>query len=272
MTEPTTASVKSAERVLEILDLLTAEARPMSFTELLSALGYPRSSLHALMHTICATGWVEMSNDGHSYQLGIRAWEAGSTYMGATSLVERAKPCMVELRRRLDETVQLAILDGRSTVYLAKEEGRQVLTLASSVGRRLEAHATGLGKVLLADLDPDEVRDRYRNYPLQRFTDRTITDLNALQHELIRIKKRGFGADNEEYTPGVRCAAAPVMDSTGSVVAAMSVSVPTVRASVLREATPLLLEQTALLSAALGYRPLRIAPQRTLRPREAHAR
>lgn len=264
MKESGSASVKSAERVLEILDLLTSEARPLTFSELLAILQYPRSSLHALMHTICATGWVEWDESTHCYRLGIRAWEAGATYLGATTLVERARPYMVEIRRRLDETVQLAILDGRSAVYLAKEEGRHVLTLASSVGRRLEAHATGLGKVLLADLSPDELMERYRGGPLQRFTDRTITELSDLQLELGRIRKRGFGADNEEYTPGVRCAAAPVRDSSGTVIAAISVSVPTVRAAVLREATPLLLEQANLLSGALGYRPLGMAAHRAL--------
>jgi DNA-binding IclR family transcriptional regulator len=250
----TSQAVKSAERTLEILDLLTTADRPMTFTEIGRALNYPRSSLHSLLHTMADRHWLEAADSGRAYALGIRAWEAGRTYLRAISLADRSLPYMERLRDRLDETVQLAILDGRHNVYVAKATGSQRLILASEVGRRLEAYATGLGKVLLAGLSEDELESRLKGVDMERFTPNTIRNLASLKRELQIIRKRGYGIDDEEYTLGVRCVAAPVRDSSGSVIAAMSVSVPTVRDAVLRKDGPrLLLESVDQLSRALGY-------------------
>jgi len=247
-------AVKSAERTLEILDLLTTADRPLTFTEIGNALSYPRSSLHSLLHTMADRHWLEAADSGRAYALGIRAWEAGRTYLRAISLADRSLPYMERLRDRLDETVQLAVLDGRYNVYVAKATGSQRLILASEVGRRLEAHATGLGKVLLAGLSEDELESRFKGVVMERHTSNTISDLPALKRELQVIRKRGYGRDDEEYTLGVECVAVPVRDSSGSVIAAMSVSVPTVRGAVLRKDGPrLLLESANQLSRALGY-------------------
>src|SRR5260370_10769447 len=148
-------AVKSAERTLEILDLLTTADRPLTFTEIGNALSYPRSSLHSLLHTMADRHWLEAADSGRAYALGIRAWEAGRTYLRAISLADRSLPYMDSLRDRLDETVQLAVLDGRYNVYVSTATGRQRLILASEGGQRLEAHAPGLGKVLLAGLSEE---------------------------------------------------------------------------------------------------------------------
>lgn len=253
-------AVKSAERTLEILDLLTTADRPLTFTEIGRALSYPRSSLHSLLHTMADRHWLETADSGRAYALGIRAWEAGRTYLRAISLADRALPYMERLRDRLDETVQLAILDGRYNVYVAKATGSQRLILASEVGRRLEAHATGLGKVLLAGLPNDQLEKRFKGVVMERFTKNTIKDLPSLKRELRTIRERGYGTDDEEYTLGVACVAAPVRDSAGSVIAAMSVSVPMVRGAVLRKGGPrLLLDAADGLSKALGYQSTKAA-------------
>ncbi|MGH2391198.1 MAG: IclR family transcriptional regulator, partial [Chloroflexota bacterium] len=104
------------------------------------------------------------------------------------------------------------------------------LRLQSEVGRRLYAHGTGLGKVLLAALPEAECRTRLRDRTLPSFTPRTITDLTRLLDDLAHVRTRGFALDDEEYTPGLRCVAVPVHDHHGAVVAAMSVSIPVMRA------------------------------------------
>jgi DNA-binding IclR family transcriptional regulator len=254
---PASASVKSAQRALAIIELLTRTERPLTFRHLEETLRYPRSSLHGLLHTLLTGGWLELDDPSRTYTLGIRAWEAGKAYLRATSLAQRAMPYLSRVRDAMDETVQLAILDGRYNVYVAKVDGTQRLVLASEVGRRLEAHATGLGKVLLAGLPVAEIDRRLAGVSLERFTPNTIADIRALKRELDRTRRRGYGLDNEEYTMGVRCIAVPVRDHTGQVVAAMSVSVPTVRfdARRRRQALPLVQKAARDLSLALGYGP-----------------
>jgi DNA-binding IclR family transcriptional regulator len=163
---------------------------------------------------------------------------------------------MERVRDALQETVQLATLDGRYNVYLAKIQGSQRLVLVSEVGYRLEAHATGLGKVLLAGLDPGERARRLGSVSLESFTTNTITDHRLLEEELQRVDRLGYALDNEEYTVGVRCVAVPIRDHTGQVVAAMSISAPTVRFSpeLQQNALRLLKSAAADVARALGYR------------------
>lgn len=248
--------VKSAERALAILELLTRHERPMTFTEIGQALQYPRSSLHGLLRTLVERGWAEFDPDQRAYSLGIRTLEAGNVYTRALGLVERALPLMERIRDTIDETVQLAVLDGLQNVYVAKVDGRQTLTLASEVGRRLPAHATGVGKVLLAGLSQEELEKRLAGVTLEAVTSRTITDKNLLREHLKHVRQRGFAVDNEEYTVGIRCVAVPIFDFSRHVVAAMSVSVPAIRFTPghRQRAHMLLAEAARHLSAALGYR------------------
>lgn len=248
------SAVKSAERVLAILELLADRERPLTFGQLAEDLGYPRSSLHGLLHTMLGRGWLEVDEATRRYSLGIRVWQSGHSYLRAVGLEQRARPYLERVRDALDETVQLSVLDGRYNVYIAKEEGTQRLVLASEVGRRLEAHATGLGKVLLAGLPEDVLAARMAGAELARFTPSTITSFQELSSELSVIREQGYAEDDEEYTIGVRCVAVPVRDHTGAVVAAMSMSVPTVRFNRLlrQRALNLLLDAANGLSRALG--------------------
>lgn len=250
-------AVKSAERTLAILELLTTVERALTFGEIADALGYPRSSLHGLLRTLTDRGWVEFDPGTRRYALGIRTWESGNSYLRALDLADRARPYMERVRDALDETVQLAVLDGRYNVYIAKVQGTQRLVLASEVGRRLEAHATGLGKALLAGLTTGELRARLGETPLERFTTQTVTDPRAVEAELSDVRRQGYAEDREEYTIGVRCAAVPVFDHSGNTTAAMSVSVPLVRFEPRRhQRTVELLQEAARdLSTALGHRP-----------------
>lgn len=248
--------VKSAERALEILELLTRRERPASFTEFAEQLGYPRSSLHALLRTLTDRGWAEYDEASRSYALGIRTLEAGNAYGRSLDLVDRATPQMEHIRDTLEETVQLSVLDGLQNVYVAKVDGRQALTLASEVGRRLPAHATGVGKVLLAGLTRAELDGRLAGVQLVKITPNTITEPDELHARLEQIRQRGFGMDNEEYTKGVRCVAVPIRDYNRRTVAAMSVSVPTARFTpeLRKRSHALLAEAAARISASLGYR------------------
>jgi DNA-binding IclR family transcriptional regulator len=249
------ADVKSAHRVIEIIELLATARTGRTFSQLLEVLGYPRSSLHALIRTLVARRWVELDESGHRYRLAIRMWELGQSYVRAVDLAACARPFMQKITDELGETTQLAILDGRYNVYIAKVDGSQRLVLASEVGRRLEAHATGLGKVLLAGLSPEKLSNCIEGVALERFTKHTITSSTRLREQLKVARQQGYATDNQEYTIGVRCIAVPIYNHFDEVTAAMSVSVPTARytAAGERRITAILKQQARALSFRLGY-------------------
>jgi IclR family transcriptional regulator, KDG regulon repressor len=247
-------AVKSALRVLQIIELLTHHDSGLTFIELRERMGLPKSSLHGLLRTMRERGHLAYDEAERRYRLGVRYWEAGQAFMRGTDLTRLSKPYLEAASELLGETVQLAILDGLDNVYIAKVESDQPLRLVSHVGSRLPAHATGLGKVLLAHLDEDELRRRLKGAKLARFTDRTIADKEALLAHLAEARERGCAFDEGEYTPGVFCAAVPVRDHRDVVIAAMSCSVPEVRVSpeVVERMVSVLSTQARALSEALG--------------------
>jgi len=245
--------VKSAERALTVIELLTEKVDGLTFSEFEERTGWPRSSLYNLLRTMAERRHLGYDSHTHRYRIGIRIWEAGEAFISDNDLAIEAQPFLKEASRQLDETVQLAVLDGMENVYVAKVETDHFLRLVSKIGSRLPAYATGLGKVLLAALPERELLARLENETLEPFTAKTITSVDRLLDELRDVCKRGYAIDTGEFTQGVYCVAVPVR-ARGKVVAAMSSSVPDVRVSDrLRTAMfETLAEQADTLSKTLG--------------------
>jgi len=250
-----TEGVKSALRVLDIFELLAEHPDGLSLSAIAAELAIPKSSAHGLLSTLLTRGYLRAGRHDRTYRLGVRLFELGSVYMAGADLLAEGQEVVRETARACDETVHLAILDGHEVLYVAKEEGTNTVRMVSAVGRRFPAYGTGVGKMLLSALSA-EALDRF--YPPDRalaaITPRTIVEPAAFRQELAETRRRGYATDFEESTPGLCCVAAPVYSSEG-IVAALSVSVPTVRFTAERQAAlRQLVQQSAdRLSRALGY-------------------
>lgn len=250
--------VKSARRVLDLLELLSHRRDGLTFPEIADWLRLPKSSLHSLLSTLAERDWIVLDEESRRYRTGVRTWEAGQGYLRGVNLARIADRHLEAARDALDETVQLAILDGIENVYIAKVEADRPLRLVSDVGVRLAAHATGLGKVLLAGLPIDEMRARFADVHMERFTAQTVTTLAELECKLDEIRAVGFGYDDGEYTEGIFCVAFPVFDHSGDVAAAMSCSAPKARLAgrdlSVERMRQVLAHHAAALSTDLGWR------------------
>jgi len=224
--------VKSADRVFDLIEAIGAARDGMTFPDLQRALGIPKSSLFALLESAAGRGYLELDPDTRRWRLGMRIWEAGQAYARQHELLRRAEAVMRDVVAAINETIQLARLEGNENVYIAKVDSTHPLRLQSDVGGRLLAHATGLGKALLAELPDAEVKARFAATGLPRMTENTLTSFKALLGELAATRARGFGIDNAEYTHGVFCLAAPIRTGAGPAQLALSITVPTLRASV----------------------------------------
>jgi IclR family KDG regulon transcriptional repressor len=223
--------VKSAERAVALLELLASEPDGLPFGEICAVLELPKSSAHALLSTLVKANFLRFEPTMRRYYVGVRAFEVGQAFIHGLDVAREAVPHLQSLREAVNETAQLAILEGVENVYVAKVEASHHLKLASDVGLRLPAHATALGKVLLSGLSDDEVKARFSGRPLEHFTDKTITTVEGLLDQLSQVRLLGFSLDEGEHTPGVYCTAVPIRDHRETVIAAMSVSVPVVRNS-----------------------------------------
>jgi DNA-binding IclR family transcriptional regulator len=146
-------------------------------------------------------------------------------YLEDDRLVKEAQAILRELALALRASAHLAVLAGDNLVIVAKEASPEHIQVTTRVGGRTPLHASALGKVLLADL-PEKKRTALLGQPLTRFTERTITDPRTLQKALDEVRERGFAVELEEEHVGVGCIGAPVRDSLGRWVAAISVAGP----------------------------------------------
>jgi DNA-binding IclR family transcriptional regulator len=219
--------VKSADRTLEVLEVLARSPGRRGLGELARELGIPKSSLHGILRTMVQRGWVEVDHTGTRFGLGIRALQVGAAYLAADSAVGLVSGVLDGLAAEFGETVHLGRLDGPYVVYLAKRESVHPLRLFSAIGRRLPAHATALGKVLLAARGDADL-DRLLPDPLPTLTPHTITARPALAAELAAVRERGYAADHEENTDGIACFAV-ALPNRQPPTDAISISVPVAR-------------------------------------------
>jgi DNA-binding IclR family transcriptional regulator len=201
-------AVKSADRTVELLELL-ATGRRMSLTELHRALRYPKSSLFMLLQTLVARGWVDTDPDRSAYGLGVRALQAGASYLDHDPVVRAVVRTLERLRDELDATFFLARLDGPDVVHLANLPARHHPSSVPRIGRGVPAYGSAAGKMLLALRGWPEV-DAMLPAPLAALTPRTVTSRPELRVQLDRIRTARVAVEREEAVPGVAGIAVPL--------------------------------------------------------------
>lgn len=224
---PAGGLVKSADRTLRVLEHLAVADSRKSLHALHLELGIPKSSLHGLLRTLQARGWVETDESGTLFGLGVRALLVGTSYIDSDDIVALTRDVLDRLSAETGETVHLGRLDGGEVVYLSTRQSVHYLRTFSRVGRRLPAHATALGKSVLA-MRPDAELQELLHPPLESLTPHTITDLDALREELAHTRERGHAVDHEENTLGLGCFAM-ALPTASPPQDAISISVPLVR-------------------------------------------
>lgn len=221
--------IKVLNKVFSVLEIMQKNNLPMSMTEISEELDFYPSTIHRILDTLKYGGYVEQDPLTQKYQLGLKLLELGMTKLNQIDLIQEAKPFLMNLAKKCDETVHLAILDDIHVLYLAKEESTQNIRMISYVGKRAPIYCTALGKVLLAFLSPEKRCHLLNKIELSRLTDNTITNKDELLKELDNIKELGFALDREENEKYVHCIAAPIKNYQKKVIAAVSISGPSYR-------------------------------------------
>jgi IclR family acetate operon transcriptional repressor len=241
--------VQSLERALDLLELLADAPGEVSLTGLSSASGLAPSTIHRLVGTLVARGYVRRL-PSRRYVLAPRLLHLAER--ASRTLATLARPHLAQLVDAIGETANLALLDGDSVVYAAQVPSRHSVRMFTEVGRRVPVHCTGVGKVLLAGMDPAEARAVLLRAGMPARTERTVTDPDRLLDELPAIARQGYAVDDGEQEAGVRCLAVAVPAT--AVPAALSVSGPEGRLPLeaVPRLVPLLREAAAALAADLA--------------------
>ncbi len=253
--------VRSIEKCCTLLDCLGHAPEGMSLTEITETLKFPYSTAHRLLTTLSEYSYVQKDPETKRYFLGLHVLELQANIAKRFRLLDVAIPHMTRLIQEMSVTCHLAVLHGMEIVYLESRRsyGDPLFNLNTQPGRTVSAHCTALGKTLLAHLPPDLLSQLLSENRLAPMTPNTIVDSAELRRHLTEVKRRGYAIDNEEYTLGVRCIAAPIRCRTGEVIAALSISGGKDQITPGREAA--LAERVMLecgqLSRELGFVPVR---------------
>jgi DNA-binding IclR family transcriptional regulator len=237
-----------------IVEALAPETdRGLTLADLSQRVALPKSTVHRYLATLLELGLAQR-NDTDRFRLGTKVIELAGVYLANSDLRKESQDTLDHLSAQANETVHLAVRSEAEVVYIAKVESRHAVRMYSYIGARLPMYCTALGKAMLAFGPEDWIRETLAN-GLKPRTPHTLVKATALKADLKAIRARGFSCDNEENEIGVRCVGAAVLDFTGSVVGAISLSGPTDRVDQRRSAElgPIVREAARQISQRMGY-------------------
>ncbi len=243
-------------RALDIVELFLGKDARLTAADIGQATDLPRTTVHELLTTLTSRGYLERDEAGR-FRLGAMTVELGQAYTSRFDLLGEATDLARTVALETGETCSVALLQGSEVFYLAKVDGNEPFQLPSAIGRRLPASCVGLGKALLSELDDDQLAALYPDGTLPTMTPHSHATLAALLADLNVARAGGVAYEREESTPGLACAAAPIRDARGHVIAAVSLAVPLQRwdARPARDWGALALDAAARLSASRPQHP-----------------
>lgn len=252
--------IASLAHGLEVLEALAEAGSDVSLATVAAQVGRSKPTVWRLIHTLVKLGYVRQDPETRHFALSPRILSFGACFEGM-DLKELAAPYLRALSARLGETVNMAVLDDMQLIYVDRIKSSQIVNINLHVGSRLPLYNTSMGRALLAHRRPEELRAylaRLREQPeAEAFT---AQGGRRLLEILADVRRRGYAINDEELVTGLRSVGCPVWDGRPQVVAAINISVPSVRVSARNLKTryaPELMRSAAQISAALGYRGVR---------------
>jgi DNA-binding IclR family transcriptional regulator len=214
-------TIQSVDRAARILKALASGPRRLGVSELADRLGLSRPTVHGLLQTLQAHGFVEQDRDSDKYQLGAGLLQLGNSYLDLNELRGRSIVHAERLAARADAAVRVGVMHGPSVIVVHHVFRPDATLQILEVGAELPVHASALGKAILAHAPTTAIDDLIAE-PLPKLTGRTLA-AGALRAELGQVRERGFARERDEAVLGESSIAAPIFDHAGHAVGAIGV-------------------------------------------------
>jgi len=253
--EKKTDTVRSVEKALDIILAFSEDKPQLSLPEICKMINMPKSTVYRLLSTLENRGFIEHSQMNGKYQLGSRFIKLSNIALKNYDLNETALPVMNELRDKTGETINLYAKKGLDRVCIEQAEGFHHLRRFSTIGDILPLYCGASGKLLLAYENEQEIEKVLNQIGHKAGTRNTIIDYESFLKELVGIREQGYAFSKGEREVGVTSVAAPIKNSGGKVVAAVSISGPDARFTEenIKNYKKLVAEGAAKISSNLGY-------------------
>jgi DNA-binding IclR family transcriptional regulator len=214
-------TIQSVDRAARILKALAAGPRRLGVSELADRLDLSRPTVHGLLQTLQAHGFVEQDRDSDKYQLGAGLLQLGNSYLDLNELRSRSIVHAERLAERADAAVRVGVMHGPTVVVVHHVFRPGTALQIPEVGAELPVHASALGKALLA-FAPRTLIDDLLAEPTPKLTSRTLAPA-ALRRELADIRERGTAREKDEAVLGEASVAAAIFDHSGHAVGSIGV-------------------------------------------------
>ncbi len=213
MVRKKSASAPAVDRALDVIEVMAASDRDLSFSEIMKRVNIPRQSLIRILNTLCARGVLDRAEQRGFYRLGMKLLYLGNRLQDKITLRSVAWPFMQELSEKTHKTIELSTLDRDQLILIEQIEGTEGVRLYSRVGGVYPYfHALAVGKIYLSHMEPDKRENVLDRIGLPSVTVHTITDIGKLEKELLRVRENGYAFEDQELRKGVRRVGAPIYD------------------------------------------------------------
>lgn len=212
------------ERVVRILEAFDSDAPALTVAQLSERARLPGSTTSRLAAELVGRGLLRRDAQ-RRLRIGVRLWELAQRASPTLSLREAALPYMEDLHAVVGQHVQLGVLQNDQVLFVERFSAPDAVINVTRIAGRLSLHASSSGLVLLAH-GPYDLRQRVLAAPLPRFTANTITTPADLRAKLAEVQRLGYAFCPGYIHPDATGVAAPIRDSAGRVVAAISVVMP----------------------------------------------
>lgn len=220
--------VQSVDRALAILETVASAKDSLGLSEIGNIVGLHKSTIYRLINTLEHRGYITKDAKANKYKIGIKLFELGNLAINKLEIRKEVHPLLEELMDKTKETVHLGVLDDNQIIYIDKVQSMQTI-MYSKIGLRAPVHCTGLGKAILAFCPEEIIEKIIKESKLKRYTENTITDPEIFKQHLEKIRNQGYAIDNMEHEENIRCISAPIFSNKGEVIAAFSITGPTIR-------------------------------------------
>lgn len=216
-------------RLLALLEVIAEKDQFFTLQGLVEETGLPKPTLHRMLQQLEAAGMLQRDGDNRQYGTGVRLRRLAETLLMNNTVHGARHGVLSQLVEEVDESCNITALSGNEVLYLDRVETTAPLRFYLHPGSRVPVHASASGKLFLAQMSPAQRKRLLAHVPLERFTPNTLTDLDALEAEIERVRRDGYAFDDEEFLPGLICIAVLVPGAKGRSNLGIAIQAPTMR-------------------------------------------
>lgn len=220
MAERHAPSSGASQKTLRVMEAALLSER---FTDIVEAAGLPKSTVHRILSTLVAEGFVSGDADS-GYRPGARFMTLAGRALSGLDISQLAQPVVDRLVAEVDCTVHVGMVTGDEMVYIIRTDSSKPYHMRSRVGLAIPMHSSGMGKAAMASWSDDQVAAYVARTGLPARTEATITDPDRLRDELAEVRERGYALDLGENEAGTVCVSAAIRDHMGRVTHGISIS------------------------------------------------